>query len=49
MYYDTNEISHAVLKEVSERESQEPTEDIFRELGIEKDKFPAEPIEGQWI
>ncbi|KIM70361.1 hypothetical protein SCLCIDRAFT_1207699 [Scleroderma citrinum Foug A] len=38
-----------VLKEVSERESQEPTEDIFRELGIEKDKFPAEPIEGQWI
>ncbi|KAL4069790.1 hypothetical protein V8B97DRAFT_1969274 [Scleroderma yunnanense] len=38
-----------VLKEVGERESQEPTEDIFRELGMEKDAFPAEPIEGHWI
>lgn len=38
-----------VLKEVSQRESQEPTEDIFKELGFEKDKFPAEPIKGQWI
>jgi len=42
-------MSYAVLKEVSQRESQEPTEDIFKELGFEKDKFPAEPIKGQWI
>ncbi|KAI6153777.1 hypothetical protein BKA82DRAFT_2734211 [Pisolithus tinctorius] len=37
------------LKTVGERESQEPTEEIFRELAIEKDHFPAEPIEGKWI
>lgn len=37
------------LKTVGERESQEPPEDIFRELAIEKDRIPAEPIEGKWI
>lgn len=37
------------LRTVGERESQEPPEDIFRELAIEKDRFPAEPIEGKWI
>ncbi|KAG6333906.1 hypothetical protein ID866_5191 [Astraeus odoratus] len=38
-----------VLKEVGERESQALSEDIFRELAIEKDTFPVEPMEGRWI
>lgn len=40
---------HTALRAVGGRESQEPPEDIFRELAIEKDRFPAEPIEGKWI
>ncbi|KAF9244504.1 hypothetical protein BU15DRAFT_85886 [Melanogaster broomeanus] len=36
-----------VLKEVGERESQEHIEEVFRELAVDKDRFPAEPLEGQ--
>ncbi|KAF8846175.1 hypothetical protein BDN67DRAFT_918341 [Paxillus ammoniavirescens] len=37
------------LKEAGEMESQEPVEDVFRELAIDKDAIPAEPLEGHWI
>ncbi|KIJ65033.1 hypothetical protein HYDPIDRAFT_89273 [Hydnomerulius pinastri MD-312] len=38
-----------VLKEAGERESQEPIDDVIRELAMDKDTFPAEPLGGQWI
>ncbi|KAF8445741.1 hypothetical protein L210DRAFT_3610346 [Boletus edulis BED1] len=34
------------LKEAGEAESEE---DVFRELAMDREAFPAEPLEGQWI
>ncbi|KAF9229058.1 hypothetical protein BS17DRAFT_742669 [Gyrodon lividus] len=35
--------------EVGERESQEPVEDMFRDLAMDKNAFSAEPLKGHWI
>ncbi|KAG2154622.1 hypothetical protein DEU56DRAFT_897708 [Suillus clintonianus] len=37
------------LEEVSRRESEEQVERIFKELAFDKDRFPAEPLKGEWI
>ncbi|KAG2159629.1 uncharacterized protein EDB93DRAFT_3642 [Suillus bovinus] len=36
------------LEEVSRRESEERVEQIFKELAFHKDRFPAEPLKGEW-
>ncbi|OAX44456.1 hypothetical protein K503DRAFT_678863 [Rhizopogon vinicolor AM-OR11-026] len=37
------------LEEVSRRESEELVDQIFNELALHKDRFPAEPLKGSWI
>ncbi|KAG2338347.1 hypothetical protein BDR05DRAFT_1043135 [Suillus weaverae] len=37
-----------VLEEVSRCESEERVEQIFKELAFNKDRFPAEPLKGEW-
>ncbi|KAH7930501.1 hypothetical protein BV22DRAFT_1101697 [Leucogyrophana mollusca] len=37
------------LREAVEKEAKEPTEDVFKELELDMDVFPAEPLEGDWI
>jgi len=37
------------LEDVSQRESEELVDQIFKELGFHKDRFPAEPLKGEWI
>ncbi|KAG2120654.1 uncharacterized protein F5147DRAFT_624119 [Suillus discolor] len=36
------------LEEVSRYESEERVEQIFKELAFNKDRFPAEPLKGEW-
>jgi len=36
------------LEEVSRCESGERVEQIFKELAFHKDRFPAEPLKGEW-
>ena len=37
------------LKEAGETESHEAMKDVFRELAMDKEAFPAEPLKGKWI
>ncbi|EGO26872.1 hypothetical protein SERLADRAFT_464431 [Serpula lacrymans var. lacrymans S7.9] len=37
------------LQEAEENEGKEPVEDVFKELAMDKDVFPAEPLQGEWI
>lgn len=37
------------LQELEEKESKEPQEQVFKELALDLEKFPAEPLEGEWI
>ncbi|KAG1749780.1 uncharacterized protein EDB91DRAFT_764759 [Suillus paluster] len=39
----------AALAEVGRRELEEQVEQIFKELTFDKDRFPAEPLKGEWI
>jgi hypothetical protein len=36
------------LEEVGRYESEEQVEQIFKELAFNKDRFPAEPLKGEW-
>lgn len=36
------------LEEVGRCESEERVEQIFKELAFNKDRFPAEPLKGEW-
>ncbi|KAF8628696.1 hypothetical protein AX15_003754 [Amanita polypyramis BW_CC] len=37
------------LAETEEREQQESIEQVYRELGLDMEAFPAEPLKGEWI
>ncbi|KAF9009193.1 hypothetical protein BDZ89DRAFT_1095211 [Hymenopellis radicata] len=37
------------LKENEDEESDESIDDVFRELGLDKEVFASEPIKGEWI
>ncbi|KAA1468041.1 hypothetical protein DENSPDRAFT_814046 [Dentipellis sp. KUC8613] len=37
------------LHEAEEEESKETINEVFRELATDREKFPAEPLEGRWI
>jgi hypothetical protein len=37
------------LEQVGRRESEELVDQIFKELALHKDRFPAEPLKGVWI
>ncbi|THH19029.1 hypothetical protein EW146_g2062 [Bondarzewia mesenterica] len=37
------------LHELEEKESKDTVDEVMRELAVDKDKFPAEPLEGQWF
>jgi len=37
------------LQEASEKEAKEPIADVFKELEMDMNVFPGEPLEGNWI
>ena len=38
-----------VSPNAAERESEKTVEEVLRELAVESEKFPADPLGGQWI
>lgn len=42
-------MSCLALREVEEIESSESFDEIFKELAMDSDTFPADALEGHWI
>jgi hypothetical protein len=41
--------SHTALREAEEKESEESIDEVLRELATDSARFPAEPLDGDWI
>lgn len=39
----------AALKEAEEHESNESIDQVLKELALDSEKIPAEPLEGEWL
>lgn len=39
----------SALQDIEEKESKESHERVFKELALDIESFPAEPLEGDWI
>ena len=37
------------LSEVEKKESKEAVNEVFSELGLHLERFPAKPLSGEWI
>ena len=37
------------LKEAEEQESKESIDEVLKELAVDAEKIPAEPLEGEWV
>ena len=40
--------SHSALEEAGERESREAVEQIFKELALDSEAIPTDPLGGRW-
>jgi hypothetical protein len=45
----TEEFCFAALTEAAEKDKEESLDDVFAELALDVEKFPAEALEGNWI
>ena len=45
----TDTIRNIALKEAEEQESRESIDQVLKELAMDAEKIPAEPLEGEWV